>query len=127
MTFDTGALIALEARRQRISEVFRFAQKHRHEIFVPIVVLAEWWVGRTDVRENILAAVTKERLTIPIAQLAGRARAEVRRPDGRVPSVVDAIVMASAELRRDVVYTSDPRDLVLLRDGFFKSVRVVLA
>src|SRR6185369_12067898 len=59
-TFDTGMLIALERRKPRAMEAFR-AIVHRGLLpVVPAVVYAEWWRGRSDVREAILAAVTVE-------------------------------------------------------------------
>ena len=54
-----------------------------------------------------------------LAQVAGEAL--VRVPDS---TVIDAIVMASAALRGDVVYTSDFEDLERLR-AFFPTVRVL--
>ena len=53
------------------------------------------------------------------AKLAGEAMAAVPKA-----TVVDAIVMASAASRGDVVYTSDVADLERLR-AFFPSVRVL--
>jgi hypothetical protein len=52
-------------------------------------------------------------------KLAGEALAEIPGP-----SAIDAIVMASASRRGDVVYTSDYDDLDRLR-GFFREVRVL--
>jgi hypothetical protein len=45
LTFDTGALIALEGRRSRIAEVLAAARTMRVPITVPTVVVAEWWRG----------------------------------------------------------------------------------
>ena len=70
-------------------------------------------------RERILGGVRVEPLHIALAQLAGEAL-------GLVKSVspVDAVVMASAALRGDVVYTSDMKDLEQLR-RCFPGVRVL--
>lgn len=81
--------------------------------------MAEWWRGRTDAREHVKSGLLIEWLSEPIADLAGEALAEV--PGS---TVVDAIVIASAALRGDVVYTSDVDDLEKLR-AFFPSVRVL--
>jgi hypothetical protein len=54
LTFDTGALIALERRRQRIARVYATAVVDGILITVPAVVIAEWWRGRSDAREMIL-------------------------------------------------------------------------
>jgi hypothetical protein len=88
-------------------------------IAVPSVVLAECWRGQTtQVWKDILAAVDVEAVTEEVAKLAGEAIA-------RVPgaTVVDAIVMAFAALRGDLVYTSDYDDLSRLQ--VFFQVRVL--
>ena len=123
LTLDTGALIGLERRRHAIREVLATAIKNGISIVVPVVVIAEWWRRgvREDERAKVLRAVQVEPLTQPIARLAGVAV-------GLVPGAgtIDAIVMASASLRSDTVYTSDPDDLLALRDGVaeFASVQI---
>ena len=119
LTFDTGALIALERNRQRIVEVRQAALRAGLRITVPAAVITEWWRGRTDLREDIVASVRVEPLTDAIARLAGEAIARVR---GATP--IDAIVMAGAAVRGDLVYTSDVGDLEKLR-VHFPSVRVL--
>jgi hypothetical protein len=121
LTFDTGALIGLERRRQRIGQVYRTAVEDGLIVTVPSAVITEWWRGRSDARETILDGIRVEALDEPLARLAGEALAAV---EGA--TVVDAIVMASAAQRGDVVYTSDFADLVRLR-AFFRSVRVLVA
>lgn len=118
LTFDTGALLALERRRQGIATVFRVAAERDIPITVPAAVVAEWWRGRTDVREDILASVDVEPLEASLAKLAGEAQAAVAGA-----TAIDAIVMASAARRGDVVYTSDVADLVRLQT-FFPNTRV---
>ena len=54
ITFDTGALIALERRSQRMWKRFRAAKSEGFTITVPSAVVAEWWRGRSDIREDIL-------------------------------------------------------------------------
>jgi hypothetical protein len=119
LTFDTGALIALERRTQRMWEIYRTAIIDRVVITVPVACVIEWWRGRTDVRERILGGVRVEPLHTALAQAAGLALASVRSA-----TALDAVVMASAALRGDVVYTSDPADLVRLR-AHFPTVRVL--
>lgn len=119
LTFDTGALIALERRTQRIWEIYRTAMHAGVTITVPVAVVIEWWRGRTDVRQRILGGVRIEPLHKALAQAAGVAVASVRSA-----SAVDAVVMASAAARGDVVYTSDVGDLVRLR-AHFPNVRVL--
>jgi hypothetical protein len=119
ITFDTGALIALERRTQRIWEIYRTAMHDLVTITVPVAVVIEWWRGRTDVRAKILAGVRIEPLHVALAHAAGEALGAVKSA-----SVVDAVVMASAALRGDVVYSSDVGDLERLR-SHFPGVRVL--
>jgi len=119
LTFDTGALIALERRTQRIWDIYRTAMHDAVPITVPVAVIVEWWRGRTDVRERILGGVRIEPLHLALARAAGEALASVKSA-----TAVDAVVMASAALRGDVVYTSDALDLEKLR-GHFPTVRVL--
>lgn len=113
LTFDTGALIALERRRPRMRAVLERALAIDQPITVPADVVAEWWRGRTDLREAILASVDIEPLATGLAKIAGEALAAVQEA-----TLVDAIVMASAAARGDIVYSSDVDDLERLRHHF---------
>ena len=125
LTFDTGALIGLERRRHSMRKVFATAVQHGVPITVPTAVVVEWW--RRGVREKersvLLRAMQIEPLGLHVAKLAGSAA-------GLAPGAgaVDAIVMASAAQRDDVVYTSDPDDLEALRARVseFSRVRIAL-
>jgi predicted nucleic acid-binding protein len=119
ITFDTGALIALERRGQRARKVLERATEQKVRITVPAAVITEWWRSRNDIRERILAGVRVEPLSESVAKVAGEALAAVR---GATP--IDAIVMASAAQRGDVVYTADVSDLAKLA-GYFRAVRVL--
>jgi hypothetical protein len=119
ITFDTGALVALERRRQRMKEILEVALAKDQTITVPADVVGEWWRGRTDLRESILESVDVEPLTEALAKIAGEALAAVRGA-----TLVDAIVMASAASRGDIVYSGDVEDLVGLC-GRFPNVRVL--
>jgi predicted nucleic acid-binding protein len=121
LTFDTGMLIALERRAQRAWNVYREAMRRKVPITVPTAVLVEWWRGRTDARERIRAGLRIEWLSDSLAERAGEALAAVRGA-----TVVDAIVMASAASRGDVVYTGDVNDLERLR-AYFRGVRILAA
>lgn len=105
-TFDTGALVALERGDHRMRVVTRLARLDNVRIVVPTVVLGEWWRGRSKVRDMILASVTVEPLGELLAKIAGEALTKVRGA-----TFVDAVVMASAAQRGDIVYTSDQGDL----------------
>jgi predicted nucleic acid-binding protein len=121
ITFDTGALIALERRRQRMKEIVERALAKDQPLTVPADVVGEWWRGRTDLRDSILESVDVEPLTEALAKLAGEALAAVKGA-----TLVDAIVMASAASRGDIVYSTDVEDLERLQ-GHFPSVRVLRA
>jgi predicted nucleic acid-binding protein len=121
LTFDTGALIALERRKHRMRQILERALAKDQPITVPADVVGEWWRGRTELREAILEAVDVEPLTLALAKLAGEAIATVSGA-----TLVDAVVMASAASRGDVVYSSDIDDLEKLR-RVFPSVRILRA
>ena len=102
-----------------MTDVFVRARTRDQVMVVSQVVLAEWWRGRSDWRERILASLVIEPLTEARAKLAGEAIARV---EGA--TVIDAIVMAGAASRGDTVFTSDVDDLEALR-VFFPMVRVL--
>lgn len=113
-TFDTGMLIALERRKRRAMDAFRNIVRRGLLPVVPAVVYAEWWRGRTDIREEILAAVTVEDMPPALCRAAGLALGSVRGS-----TLADAVVMASAALRGGgIVYTSDMHDLERLQEHF---------
>jgi predicted nucleic acid-binding protein len=125
VTFDTGAFISVERRRDRARKVFERLREQDIVITAPLPVIGEWWRGRTDWRDRILASVRVEPLTLSTVKLAGEALASVPAArKGRGPSIVDAIVMASAASRGDVVYTGDVDDLERLQP-FFPEVRLL--
>jgi hypothetical protein len=112
------------ATQARALEVHERLRERHVRITIPVAVLAEWWRGRTDDREDILATLEVE-LDVDAsraASAAGEALAEVQTKRHResCPSkfLVDAIVMASASLRGDVVFTCDFDDLSLFSRRF---------
>jgi predicted nucleic acid-binding protein len=102
-----------------MKEIVERALAKDQPITVPADVVGEWWRGRTDLRDSILESVDIEPLTEALAKLAGEALAAVAGA-----TLVDAIVMASAATRGDIVYSSDVEDLERLR-RHFPSVRVL--
>ena len=121
VTLDTGALIAIERRERRAAE--RLARWTHDEmvVSVPAVVIAEWWRGQRGPAARILEAFTPEATTPELAAIAGEALAQLRLGKEHT---IDAIVMASAASRGDVVYTSDYDDLTRL-GPCFPAVRVL--
>jgi len=119
VVFDTGALIALERRDLRMSKRLVYLRESKASIVVPTPVLGEWWRGRSDWREKILASVIVEPLDEQLAKSAGEATTSVKGA-----TLVDAVAMASAARAGGVVYTSDFDDLSRLQ-AFFPTVRVL--
>jgi hypothetical protein len=119
LTLDSGALIGLERRHHRIRRVFATAVRDNVRVTVPAAAVVEWWRGRTDLAEDILSAVDVEPLDEALARAAGEALAAVP-----TATAVDAVVMASAARRGDIVYTSDFDDLTRLQ-RYFRAVRVL--
>ncbi len=119
ITLDTGALIAIERRKQRALRIFKQAVEDDMLMVIPSVVVAEWWRARTDVRDALLRSALIEHTDDELVKIAGLAQAAVRKA-----TTVDALVMASAARRGGVVYTSDVDDLERLR-AFFPAVRVL--
>ena len=119
-TFDTGMLVALERRKPRATEAFRAIVRRGFLPVVPAVVVVEWWRGRTDVREELLAAVVLEDMSPALCRAAGEALGAVQGA-----TLADAVVMASAALRGGgVVYTGDVDDLARLQRRF-PTVRIL--
>ena len=121
VTFDTGALIGLERRTERMKAVLARIAARGLPVTVPAVVVAEWYRGQRDFRRVLALAKWVEPTTEAIARTAGIA---LRATGGS--NAIDAVVMASAAQRGDVVYTSDVPDLQILTSAF-PEVRVLLA
>lgn len=115
--FDTGALIAAERGKQRASRFLQLVHAGRARILVPLPVIAEWWRGRTDVREELLGA-SEVVASVAAAKAAGVALGRLKNVDASL--TVDAIVLATAALADAVVVTSDPSDFERLAAHFPK-------
>jgi len=119
ITFDTAALVAIE-RRDRIMLAFMTAALGAGaRITVPSPVVSEWWRGQRGPSARILDAVVIEPLSAPLARLVGETLGIVRGA-----TLVDAVVVASAAQRGDLVLTSDVDVLTRIRDAAFPSVRI---
>ncbi|MGH7285044.1 MAG: hypothetical protein ACRELY_26255 [Polyangiaceae bacterium] len=119
ITFDTGAIIALERRKDRAMKVYTHARDRGLVVATPNVTLAEWWRGRTDRRETVLHGLLVEPVSDEEMKLAGVAL-------GKVPgaTTIDAIVAAFAVNRTGIVYTGDIGDFEKLT-AFFPALRVL--
>jgi predicted nucleic acid-binding protein len=118
ITFDTGALIALERRKERAMKVYVHARDRGFVVATPNVTAAEWWRGRTDRRDAIWRGLLVEPPSDDVVKLAGVAMAKVRGA-----TAIDAIVAAFAAQRTGIVYTTDVTDFQSLA-GFFRGLRV---
>lgn len=118
ITFDTGALIALEKRKARAMKIYAHAKERGFVVATPNVTIAEWWQGRTDWRETILAGLFVEAVSHDTAKLAGLALGKVRGA-----TAIDAIVAAFAAQQTGIVYTSDVEDMQVFA-AFFPGLRV---
>jgi len=112
---DTGALISAERGKERAARFFRLADIGRARLVVPLPVVAEWWRGRSDARDTILAA-TRVVASVDAAKAAGIALARLKNVDGKL--TIDALVMATAALLDAVVVTGDPGDFERLGAHF---------
>jgi len=112
ITFDTGALIALERRRQRMKEIVERALAKDQPLTVPADVVGEWWRGRTDLRDAILESVDVEPLTEALAKLAGEALGASKGRHSSMPSswllrrhVATSSIRVMSKISRDFEHT----------------------
>ena len=119
--FDSGACIGVERRKARATRFVRLAQVGLARIVIPLATLPEWWRGRTDVREDLLAAARVDS-SIDAAEAAGAALEGLRRMDASL--TIDAVVVATAALLDATVVTSDPDDLARIAVRF-PAVRIL--
>src|SRR5438093_1504080 len=121
LTLDTVALVALERRDRRAAALVQSTRDRGGRVTVPSVAIVEWWHGQRGLVARLLDAFDIEPLDRDLAKVAGIAR-NLARPG---PSAVDAVVMASAAKRGDVVATGDIEDLERLRVAAFPGVRLL--
>jgi predicted nucleic acid-binding protein len=113
--FDTGALIAAERGKERALRFLRLVQNGRARILVPLPVVAEWWRGRSDARDELLGT-TSVVSSIEIMKAAGVALGRIK--DVQAKLTLDAVVMATAALTDSIVVTGDARDFEHLARHF---------
>jgi predicted nucleic acid-binding protein len=120
LTLDTGALVALERRNARVRALVDVCRARAQTVTVPAPVVVEWWRGQQGPIARLLDAFDVEPLRQELARVAGAALAQCRAG----PSVTDAVVMASAAQRGDIVLTGDLDDLSKLQN-VFREVRLL--
>ena len=105
--------------------LLRAAREHRAQLLAITPVMAEWWRGRSDVRERIKTAITLIPFPVRAAEAAGVALGQIRSEKERAKMSVDVMVMAfAATYGGAVVYTSDLDDLRRL-SRHFSEVRLL--
>ena len=109
-TYDAGMLIAGESGRRTSWLVHEQLLLAKVRVVVPVVVLSQVWRGGPQAGlSRMLRGCELQPVSVEDARAAGVACARAGTDD-----VVDALVVVGALRRGDVVYTSDPDDLVRL-------------
>jgi hypothetical protein len=117
LTFDAGALIAIDRNAETARALLRRARAHRWPILVPAGALAQAW--RSGARQARLAAflgVIDGPTVLPLTERDARAVGELCGRTGTA-DVVDASVIVCALLYQHHIVTSDPTDMRLLNPG----------
>jgi hypothetical protein len=113
LTFDAGALIALDRGDSRLLALLQEAFRRRLALRVPAGVIGQAW--RDGRRQATLARFLRA-AEVEVSVLDGdaaRAAGELCAASG-TSDVIDATVVITARPTRDVVLTSDPGDLLRL-------------
>jgi predicted nucleic acid-binding protein len=110
LTFDTGALIALDRGDHRFLALLDRAQQQNRTIAVPAGVIAQAW--RHGSRQARLARLLADPAVLkpPIDDVIAKAVGELCAATGQ-HDVVDAHVALQARQHGNHVVTSDPHDL----------------
>jgi predicted nucleic acid-binding protein len=125
VTLDTGALVAMERQKQRGMMLLRAAREHRAQLLATTPVVAEWWRGRSDVRDRIRTSVSLVPFPVRAAEAAGVVLGAMRGEKLRASMSIDVMVMAfAATYGGALIYTSDVADLERIAPHF-PGVRVL--
>ena len=119
---DAGALVAHERRDAKVTALIAVAARHRIEMVLPSVVLAQVW--RDGSRQALLARALRNPgiVAAPLNHDDAKRVGELLRASGTT-DVVDAHVAVLAGRLRAPVITSDPDDITNL-DNHLDIVRV---
>jgi len=110
LTLDSGALIQYEHGDERVRGWLQAAFEHGTVPTVPAATIAETYRGAQSARiAQLIKKCNVECLDESLAREAGILRASVSGA-----TTIDAIVVASAATRGDVLLTTDPGDLSAL-------------
>ena len=115
----------MEKKKPRAMMLLLAAKEQRAELFVTTPIIAEWWRGRSDRRDDIKRALTVIPLPVAAAEAAGLVLGRIRNQSERAMLALDAMVMAFAAIYGGgLVYTTDVDDLTRLGE-YFPSVRIL--
>jgi predicted nucleic acid-binding protein len=116
ITFDTGALIAIERRSRRMQALLEEIDRREWGIAVPAGAVAQAWRGGP--RQARIAALLSDERTEVVAldDLVARAVGLLCGKSGHA-DVVDVSVALCARQRNLHVVTSDPEDLRAVDDA----------
>jgi predicted nucleic acid-binding protein len=121
ITFDTGALIAIERRSRRMQALLDEIDRRDWQVAVPAGAVAQAWRGGS--RQARIAALLGDERTqvVPLDDLAARAIGLLCGRSGHA-DVVDVSVALCARQRNLHVVTSDPDDLRAVDDALILHV-----
>jgi predicted nucleic acid-binding protein len=118
-TYDTGALLAAEANRPEIWSLHVRSLQRGQRPVVPAAVLAQAWRGGSQAAlSRLLRGCRIEELDEPRARAAGVVCARSGTRD-----IVDAVVVAGALARADLVVTSNADDLERIASALGATIR----
>lgn len=118
-TYDTGALVAAEKHRRELWALHARLLQRGERPVVPAAVLAQAWRGGPQpALSRLLRGCVIEDLNEQRARAAGIACARSGTDD-----IVDAIVVAGALARADLVVTSDADDLERLSSALYAPIQ----
>jgi predicted nucleic acid-binding protein len=119
-TYDTGALLAAEAHRRELWVLHARSLLRGERPVVPAAVLAQAWRGGPQAAlSRLLRGCVVEDLDEPRARGAGVICARSGTRD-----IVDALVVAGALARADLIVTSDAGDLERISGALGSSIRI---
>ncbi len=120
VTYDAGALIAVERGSSSVWALHRRLLARELRPTLPTVVLGQVWRGGPQAQlSRLLRGCRVEPFTEQQARSAGEALAAA---DGR--DLVDAAVVVTALAREDLIVTSDPRDLRRIASAIGRTLAV---
>jgi predicted nucleic acid-binding protein len=118
LILDTGALIGLSRRSNRIWSLLDEAQREGHDVLVPAGTLAE------SLRNSPRDALINRLLNEPRTQVAAHDEQRARTAgkllrSARTTNAIDALVVAEAiRFAGSRIATSDPDDIAELAEGY---------